>query len=142
MTTQTEVEHAFGMFLDQIRGETGVEKMFEQISVFAQIFDCDSIAYGARTHVQNVQGKSASMLPKISTHPEEWQEHCLKNGYDILDPSAKPGVLQWSPLPWDDAYKTQIPPTENGVSSTRLKNLAWTPVLPFRCRGRGKFPRP
>ncbi|MDW9419201.1 LuxR family transcriptional regulator [Sinorhizobium meliloti] len=105
MTTQTEVEHAFGMFLDQIRGGTGVEKMFEQISVFAQIFDCDSIAYGARTHVQNVQGKSASMLPKISTYPEEWQEHCLQNGYDILDPSAKPGVLQWSPLTWDDAYK-------------------------------------
>jgi len=45
------------------------------------------------------------MLPKISTYPEEWQEHCLRNGYDILDPSVKPGVLQWSPLPWDNAYK-------------------------------------
>ncbi|MER8811320.1 helix-turn-helix transcriptional regulator [Mesorhizobium australicum] len=79
--------------------------MFTQISVFARIFNCSSIAYGSRTPVQKVQRKSRRKLPTISTYPREWQEHCLKSGYDRLDPSVRVSPSQSSPLLWDHAYK-------------------------------------
>ncbi|MER8811319.1 hypothetical protein [Mesorhizobium australicum] len=58
MTTQSQAAHAFGMFHDQIRGETPIDQMLEKISAFAQIFDCSSTAYGPRTHVEDMRRKS------------------------------------------------------------------------------------
>ncbi|WP_050579001.1 helix-turn-helix transcriptional regulator [Sinorhizobium medicae] len=105
MATQSEAEHAVGMFLDQIRGETSVDQMFKQLSDLAQIFNCGWIAYGAPAHAQNMERMSRIKLPKLTTYPKEWQEHCEKCGYDMLEPSVRPGPFQWSPLLWADVYK-------------------------------------
>ncbi|ASP69546.1 helix-turn-helix transcriptional regulator [Sinorhizobium meliloti] len=105
MTRQSEVDHAVGMFHDQIRGKTSVDQMFKEIAVFAQSFDCGWVAYGAPTHAQNMRRNARIKLPKLLTYPEVWQEHCIERGYDMLEPSIKPGPLQWSPLTWADVYK-------------------------------------
>ncbi|MDW9714422.1 LuxR family transcriptional regulator [Sinorhizobium meliloti] len=105
MTTQSEAEHAVGMFLDQIRGKTSVDQMFEQISDLAQIFNCGWVAYGAPTHARNMERKSRIKLPQLITYPEAWQEHCVECGYDMLEPSVKQGPFQLSPLLWADVHK-------------------------------------
>lgn len=105
MPTQSEVAHALCILCDRVIGETNVDEMFKQISVFARIFNCSSIAYGSRTPASNVQRKSRRKLPTISTYPKEWQEHCSKSGYDRLDPRVSLGNSKALPLLWDDAYK-------------------------------------
>jgi len=108
MTKESEVESAFGRFIRQMREEGSVDQMVEEISVFARIFNCSSIAYGPQTSVQNMQPKCKIKLPKLPTlltYPKEWQEHCLKNGYDRLAPSLRMGHSQLCPLLWDHAYK-------------------------------------
>ncbi|RVI58377.1 LuxR family transcriptional regulator [Sinorhizobium meliloti] len=105
MTTQSEVAQALCILCERVIGETNVDQMFKQISVFARIFNCSSIAYGCRTPVPNVERKSRRKLPTISTYPKEWQEHCLKSGYDRLDPGVGLRRSQSLPLLWDDAYK-------------------------------------
>lgn len=102
MKRQSEV---VGMFQDQIRGKTSVDQLFKEIAVFAQSFNCGWIAYGAPTHALNMRRNTRIKLPSLLTYPEVWQEHCVERGYDMLEPSVKPGPLQWSPLTWADVYK-------------------------------------
>lgn len=108
MTTESEVARAFDIFLRQMPEEKSVDQMVEKISVFARIFNCSSIAYGPQTSVQNMQMKckiKLPTLPTLLTYPKEWQEHCVKNGYDWLAPSIRMGHSQSCPLLWDHAYK-------------------------------------
>ncbi|WP_457814330.1 autoinducer binding domain-containing protein (plasmid) [Sinorhizobium meliloti] len=108
MTMEWEAERALGIFFRQMREEKSVDQMVEAISVFARIYNCSSIAYGPQRSVQNMQSRckiKLPTLPTLLTYPKEWQEHCLKNGYDRLAPSLRMGQSQLCPLLWDHAYK-------------------------------------
>ncbi|ASP89500.1 LuxR family transcriptional regulator (plasmid) [Sinorhizobium meliloti] len=108
MTTELEGDSALGIFFRQMSEEKSVDQMVEKISAFARIFNCSSIAYGPQTSVQNMQMRckiKLPTLPTLLTYPKEWQEHCLKNGYDRLAPSLWMGHSQSGPLLWDHAYK-------------------------------------
>lgn len=103
MTTQAD-DVVFGAFLRQSGGCITVEQMLEGISVFAKNFGCQWVAYGTPVHVQNSRRKYLNRLETISNYPRPWQEHCLKEGYDKLDPSVKARQSQSLPILWGTAY--------------------------------------
>lgn len=104
---QSEDDYAFGMLVRQMFEKKPVNQAETQISAFARIFNCP------RAPVQNAQRKSGRKLLTIVTYPKEWQEHCLKRGYDRLDPSVRASHCQSSIYYGITRTKTQTLPTEN-----------------------------
>lgn len=107
MTMQSEDDYAFGMLVWQMFERKIINQTVMQISAFARIFNCP------RVPVQNAQRKSGRKLLTILTHPKEWQEHCLKRGYDRLDASLRVSHSQSSIYYGITRTKTQTLPTEN-----------------------------
>ncbi|WP_457813757.1 LuxR family transcriptional regulator (plasmid) [Sinorhizobium meliloti] len=144
MTTEWEAESALGIFFRQMREEKSVDQMVEKISAFARIFKCSSIAYGPETSVQNMQSKckiKLPILPTLLTYPKEWQEHCVKNGYDRLAPKLRMGHSQSCPLVWDHAYKDPNTTDRERRIFDEAKELGLATGVTIQLPGRlGNFP--
>ncbi|WP_210363100.1 LuxR family transcriptional regulator (plasmid) [Rhizobium sp. T1470] len=104
VTTDEEIALAFDMFLSQLNRAICIEQLFDRISVFARNFDCRWIAYGPPAQLQDPHRQNGGKRRVASNYPLEWQEYCVKKGYDMIDPSVKTSRFHSAAFRWSEVY--------------------------------------
>ncbi|WEX79373.1 LuxR family transcriptional regulator (plasmid) [Sinorhizobium numidicum] len=94
----------FSRFLDRTDGISQPKQLFDLLSDFALGFGCIWIAYGPLTADRKVLNPIRCAAEQMLNYPDEWQEQCLRRGYDRIAPTFRESRLRAGPIRWREVY--------------------------------------